>query len=586
MHRLAAIARHAVVVLLFVCGAAQADAGTQFRARFGDAFLDRYWALHPDEAISVGYYKYADRLPAPDTRHRAELKGFLDRSLAQLARLAPSAMDAAARTDYEVLRGALEAERWSLVEFRDWRWAPSQYNVADGFALLLDTPYAPQAERLRTVSKRLAQVPAYFAAARAAIDHPVREQVQLAIQQSEGSLDVFGDTLEKQLAGSALSAAERATFLRRLAAARQAISGYVAFLKALDARLGKDGGARDFRIGKADYDQLFAYTIQTGVTPEQLYARAQAEKERLHARMDVLAAQLWPTYFPGEAPPADRVARIGKLIARLSDQHLAPDRFYPEVKALIPRLEAWVRDHDLVTLDPSRPLEVRVTPPYMRGVSMASINAPGPYDAMAKTFFNVTPLDDFTPAQAESFLREYNRWLLQVLVIHEAVPGHYVQLIYANKTPSRIKSLFGNGAMIEGWAVYSERMMLESGWDPSPEMELMYSKWALRVVCNTLLDYGVHVQGLSEDDALKLLMNEAFQSETEARGKWRRVQLSYVQLASYFAGFSAIYDFRESLKAQLGARFDLKKFHERFLAHGSAPVAVITPLIEAEDVAR
>jgi uncharacterized protein (DUF885 family) len=579
------LARRAAVALL-LAGSAHADAGAQFRQQFGDAFLDRYWSLHPDFAITVGYYRYADRLPAPDAQQRAALQRFLDTSIAGLRKLSPDGMDEATRTDREVLLSQLEQERWSLVEFRDWRWSPSNYNVADPFALLLNTPYAPEDERLRTVSKRLAQVPAYFAAAQAAIAAPVREQVQLAIQQTQGSLEVFGEALERQLAGSKLSAAERATFLRRLTAARSAITGHVDFLKALDARLAKDGGARDFRIGKADYDKLFAYSIQTGVTPEQLYARAQAEKERLHARMDVLADQLWPKYFPDQPPPAERIAKIGQLIARLSDQHAAPDQFYAQVKDLIPRLEGWVNDHGLITLDASRPLEVRVTPPYMRGVSMASINAPGPYDATAKTFFNVTPLDDYTPAQADSFLREYNRWLLQILVIHEAVPGHYVQLIYANKTPSRIKALFGNNAMIEGWAVYSERMMLESGWDPSPEMELMYSKWVLRVVCNTLLDYGVHVRGMSEADALKLLTQEAFQSDTEARGKWRRAQLSYVQLASYFAGFSAIYDFRDRLKTQLGPRFDLKKFHEKFLGYGNAPVAVITPLIRAEDVAH
>lgn len=586
MIRSVTMARAVAAALLLLAGAVRADAGAQFRAQFGDAFLDRYWALQPDAAIAVGYYRYAGRLAVPDAAYRARRLAFLDRSIAALQRLPDAGMDAATRTDRAVLLSQLEQERWSLAEFREWQWNPALYNVADAFALLLNTPYAPEAERLRTVSTRLTQVPAYYAAARAAIERPVREQVQLAVQQSQGTLDVFGDDLERQVAGSALDAAERARFLQRLRAARAAVEGYIAFLQALDERLARDGGGRDFRIGRAAYERLFGYTIQTGVTPDALYARALQEKERLHARMAELADRLWPKYFPDQAPPPGRVARIGQLIARLSENHATPAGFYGEVQALIPRLEDWVRTHQLVDLDPSRPLAVRVTPPYQRGVAMASVNAPGPYDATAKTYFNVTPLDAFTPAQADSFLREYNHWLLQILVIHEAVPGHYVQLVYANKTPSRIKSVFGNGPMIEGWAVYSERMMLESGWDPSPEMELMYSKWLLRVVCNTLLDYGVHVRGMQEDEALRLLRDEAFQSETEARGKWRRAQLSYVQLASYFAGFSAIYDFRESLKQQLGERFDLKKFNDRFLSYGSAPVAVITPLIGAADVAR
>jgi uncharacterized protein (DUF885 family) len=247
---------------------------------------------------------------------------------------------------------------------------------------------------------------------------------------------------------------------------------------------------------------------------------------------------------------------------------------------LIPELEQWVSDHNLVTLDPAKPLQVRITPKYKQGVAGASIDAPGPYDAGARTYFNVTPLDDLTPERAESSLREYNRWMLPILVIHEAVPGHYVQLVYSNKSPSLIKSIFGNGAMVEGWAVYGERMMLESGYgDDTAEEWLMYSKWNLRSVCNTILDYGVHVLGMSEADAKELLIHQAFQSDEEVREKWRRVTLSSVQLTSYFAGYSAIYDLRERLKREQGAQFDLKRFHEKFLSYGSAPVQVIEEMM-------
>lgn len=590
MTHLARLARCAAFLLLAATGLAHADADAQFRAQFGDAFLARYWSLHPDFAIAVGYYHDAATLPAPDAKYRATLQHFLDGSIAALEKLPGGKMSDGLRTDREMLLNQLRYERWSLDELRDWQWTPSNYNVADAFSLLLNTPYADEGERLRTVSQRLAQVPAYYAAAARAISHPTRVHTQMAISQNQGALDVFGDDLEKQLAGSTLSAAERTTFLHRLTAARAAIGGYIDFLKALDAQQEKDGGARDFRLGQPYYDQAFAYEVQAGMSAQQLYERALKEKDRLHARMSVLADQLWPKYFPDTQAPAEPVAKIRQLIEKLSDHHVAPAEFYPQTKALIPKLEAWVSDHDLLTLDASRPLDVRVTPPYQRGYAMAMLAAPGPYDPTAKTYFDVMPMDDYTPAQADSFLREYNHWLMQILAIHEAVPGHYVQLLYANKSPSRIKAIFGNSAMVEGWAVYSERMMLESGWPGGalahePEMELMYSKWVLRVVCNTILDYGVHVLGMSQADAMKLLTQEAFQSETEATGKWHRVQVSSVQLTFYYAGFSAIYDYRERLKAQLGDRFDLKKFHEKFLSYGSAPVSVIEQLMTAEDVA-
>jgi uncharacterized protein (DUF885 family) len=231
-------------------------------------------------------------------------------------------------------------------------------------------------------------------------------------------------------------------------------------------------------------------------------------------------------------------------------------------------------------MDPSRPLIIRETPEYQRGFSVASINSPGPYDATANTYYNVSPLDDYTDEQAESHLREYNHWILQILNIHEALPGHYTQLIHANKSPSKIKSIFGNGAMVEGWAVYSELMMLEEGYgNNEPEMWLMWSKWNLRAVVNTILDYSIHVLGMTKEEGLDLLINQAFQETTEATGKWRRATLSQVQLVSYFNGYAEIYALREELKQKMGDKFNLKNFHNKFLSYGNAPVPVIKKLM-------
>ena len=164
--------------------------------------------------------------------------------------------------------------------------------------------------------------------------------------------------------------------------------------------------------------------------------------------------------------------------------------------------------------------------------------------------------------------------------MHEAIPGHYTQLVYSNNSPSIIKSVLGNSAMIEGWAVYSERMMLENGYgNNEPEMWLMYYKWHLRSVCNTILDISVHTKNMSQEDAMTLLEKGAFQQKAEAEGKWRRVKLSQVQLCCYFDGFSEIYELREDLKKSEGSKFDLKTFHEKFLSYGSAPVKYIRNLM-------
>jgi uncharacterized protein (DUF885 family) len=576
-------------------GASASAADATFQREFGERFFSEWWRLHPDAAIANGYYKTADRLVVPDERARADELQHVRRWLEQLHQIDPQTLSAPVRADWVLLDNLFKSTRWEVTELRDWQWNPSLYNVADAFALLLTTDYAPLEERLRTVMKRLAKVPDYYAAAQRSIKDPTPEHVDLAIQQNRGALEVLGDSLRKRIGESPLSAAERGVFDRRITAARAAISGYVSWLEALQKQLtatrrpagphdfgAAAGRVRSFRIGRELYEQEFAYQIQSGETAEALYQRAQQEKERLLQRMGLLAQLLWPKYFPNEAPPGDRQELTARVIAEVSKQHATPADFVTEVKQLIPQLEDWVNGHGLLAVDRSKPLLVRDTPAYERGVAGGSLDPPGPYNPGAQSYFNIDPFSELTAEQAESFLREYNRWMLPIFVIHETVPGHYVQLMYSNRSASLIKSVFGNGATIEGWAVYGERMMMESGYgDESAEQWLIYSKWNLRSVCNTILDYGVHVLGMSEQEARRLLIHDAFQGEQEFREKWHRVKVTSVQLDMYFAGYSAIYDFRERLKKEQGAAFDLKRFHERFLSFGSAPVPLIEEMMTA-----
>ncbi len=554
-------------------------ADAAFDRRFAGTFLEEYWKLWPDQAIAAGYYRVADDLVVPDAQARARRQHFLETWLARVRAVKADALDPAHRTDRLILILQLEGRIWQLTTYRDWQWDPSVYNVAEPFALLLNTGYAPVEERLRHVLRRLADVPAYYAAARASIEDPTPEHTALAIDQNKGTLEVFGRDLEDQIAQANLSPPERALFRARIDAAREAVQHYIDSLLMLDPA--HRGAARSFRIGEALYEQKFRYQIANGSAARALYERAVEEKEAVLGRMDVLTGQLWPKYFPNAAMPADRSTRIRTLIDKLSEQHIPRDRMFETVKSQISMLEEFVTRHNLLTLDPSKPLEVRITPTYKLGIASASLDAPGPYDPGARTYYNVTPLDTLTAAQAESTLREYNNWMLPILSIHEAVPGHYVQLSYANRSPSLIKSVFANDAMVEGWAVYGERMMMEAGFgDDTAEQWLIYSKWNLRSVVNTILDYAVHTQNMSEADAMRLLTQEAFQADQEAREKWHRVQVTSVQLTSYFAGYSAIYDLRERLKREHPQSFDLRKFHERFLSYGSAPVGLIADLIE------
>ncbi len=358
-------------------------------------------------------------------------------------------------------------------------------------------------------------------------------------------------------------------------AAVKSIKEYINHLKSL-----KPEQPRSFRLGKDLYEQKFAFDIQSANTAAQLYEAALSRKIYIHQEMAKLSNQLWPKYFHNQPRPEDTLALIAKIIDTLSTQHVKPAAFQEAIEQQLPQLVQFIKDKNLLYVDPSKPLVVRKEPAYMAGVAGASISSPGPYDQGGNTYYNVGSLEGWPAAKAESYLKEYNHYILQILNIHEAIPGHYTQLVYANRSPSLVKSILGNGAMIEGWAVYTEQMMLENGYgNNEPEMWLMWYKWNLRTVFNTLLDYNVHALDMTKEEAIHLLTHEAFQQQAEAEGKWKRVSVSSVQLTSYFSGYKEIIDLREALKQKEGAKFNLRLFHEKFLSYGSAPVKYISKLM-------
>jgi uncharacterized protein (DUF885 family) len=544
-------------------------------------FLTALWRIDPEGGIYVGKFDAAAKLTIPDDATRARQLAFIDEWLGKFGKLNAGHLSPNQRTDLALLMNKLQYDRWRQTTLREYQWNPARYNVAQSLDLILTTEYAAKTQRLRTILKRLADVPAYYQAAQASIVNPTHEHTQLAITQAPGTLAVLADVGKAAQDDAALTPQEKAIFAQRVANAGSAVLKWVDFLTDLDKSQTQMHNARSFRLGKDLYEQKFAYEIQSGSTAEQTYQKALAAREELLTRMDALSDQLWDKTMGSATKPTDRFKKIGMVIDKLSLQHTTPENYLPEIRRQIPQLQDWVVKHNLVYMDPNKPLVVRETPMYQRGVAGASIDAPGPYRPKDKTYYNVTPLDGLSPAQQESSLREYNSWMMQILNIHEAIPGHYTQLMNANRSPSLVKSLFGNGAMVEGWAVYGERMMLESGYgDNAPELWLMWCKWNLRSVSNTILDYSVHVLGMTREQALDLLVRQAFQTPQEAIEKWHRVQLSSVQLTSYFSGYSDIMELRERRKQQLGDRFDLRQFHDQFLGYGNAPVKMIGQLMQ------
>jgi len=567
------------------CGDSQsrkiADADAKPNAifeRYKTRFIDSLWYYNPEWASNQGYHRYDSLLIVPtEVRRQVESK-MLKRRAKELAGFKLEELSVNNQTDWRMMQNYVQSSSWYADTLRDWQWNPAAYNLGASVGEILNGRYWPLDRRLRAISNKLSKAPDYYAAAEANLNMPTKEHTKLAIEQNRGGLAVFGKALEDSIARSGLTPREKEEFANRLATTRMSIEDYIRFLETEVLPVGK---FRSFRIGKALFDRKFYYDIQSTYTADQVYQKALRHKQELLHDMNKRAARLWPKYFPGQPLPTDSLAAVKQVVSKLSEKHATQAGFVQAVRNQMPTLVRWVNDHQLLAQDPSKPLVVRETPLYMRGSGAgASVSAPGPYDKAANTYYNVDPLDGQPAVQAESYLREYNEYTLQILNIHEAIPGHYTQLVYANRSPSLIKAIFGNGAMIEGWAVYAERMMLESGYGGNTdEIWLMWDKWNMRVTLNTILDHEVHVNNASENAMVVMLRWDGFQEEAEARNKWRRATLSQVQLSSYFTGYTAIYDLRQELKKQQGKSFNLKAFHEQFLSYGSAPVKYIREMM-------
>ncbi|MDB5029299.1 DUF885 domain-containing protein [Mucilaginibacter sp.] len=571
-----------ILLLLLVCATffigCKKDAGSGPSGRKGDEaftayeehFLDALWKLNPDWATGEGYHKYDSLLVIPNDKSRDAMLNFIKLQTDSLSRFEVNDLSELNKIDYRLMQNHLDYTSWQIMILKAYEWAPTRYNVVGTFAQILNKPYAPLAKRLRNFYEKMADLPTYYKEAEKQIKNPVPELTDQAIEQQTGGINVMEKDFLDSLKKTNIPNGEQKKMTERAKISAESIRAYIAWLKNM-----KNDHARSFRLGKELYDDKFKYETQSAYGAQQLFNMAGERKKQVHREMTKISRQLWPKYFGKKTMPADSLEMISRVLDTLSGKHTTPGGFQLAIENQLPKLIAFVKAKDLVTVDPTKPLQVSKLPAYSGSAAFASMSSPGAYDKEGKSYFNISNLSALPADKAESYLREYNQYILQILCIHEAIPGHYVQQVYANKAPSKIKAIFGNTAMIEGWAVYSEQMMLDNGYDDSPEMKLMWYKWHLRSVCNSILDYAVHCLSMTKEQAMTFLIKEAFQQQAEAEGKWKRVSVTSVQLDSYYDGYKEIIDLREAYKTKMGDKYKLKDFNEKFLSYGSAPVKFI-----------
>jgi uncharacterized protein (DUF885 family) len=330
--------------------------------------------------------------------------------------------------------------------------------------------------------------------------------------------------------------------------------------------------AGDFRLGDAKYRRKLAFALQSDLTKEQVLKRAEADLKTTQRRMAEVAGQLAARLFPEkrEALPKDRKALVKMVLDKLAEDR--PDNLTIVAQANEDLKEAteFVRRQNLATV-PDEPVKVIEMPEFARGTAVAYFDSAGPLEKKNETFFTISPTpDDWPEARKESFYREYNDYMLKNLTVHEAMPGHYLQIMHSNrfKAPTLIRAVFRSGTFTEGWAVYAEQLMAASGYG-GPAVEMQQLKMKLRVIINAIIDQKIHTAGMTERQAIDFMMTEGFQEEGEATGKWKRAQLSSTQLSTYYVGSLEINDLVDGLRAKEGKDLDQQRLHDKVLSFGS-----------------
>jgi uncharacterized protein (DUF885 family) len=543
---------------------------------FEDTFLDAYFKQYSDYSIYSGYGKYYDSLVIPSTETVANDVAFSKKWLSELDKIDINQLSDNNKISLKIIKNQLESDVWYLTVFKSQEWDASMYNISGDCDYILNQPYAPLDERLKILSNHLQNSDKYYENAFKMLNKPTKEHVELAIMQNKGGVAVFGKALMDSIKASHLPDADKVILQQNIAKTTKAMNNYVSALNGIVAN--KKYVFRDFRIGKDLFREKFKYDLATDFTPEQVYEKAMADKTILHHKMFDLANGVWTKYYKTQAKPTDSLQLIQLVLDKIDLQHAQPKDFFDSLTNQVHQLKKFIIEKDLFDFDTTNPpIKVRLMPEYARGVSSANAEFIPPYQKQGTTYYNIDDLTEYPPAKAELALRSDNNYASSILSIHEAVPGHCMQGIYNNKkSPDVLRAVFQNGAMIEGWAVYTEGMMVENGWgNNAPEMALSLYKWNLRELANVLLDYDVQCLNAPKEAVARLLVKDCFQNASQVEEKYHRATVSQVQLCSYYTGATAIQSLREDYKKKMGTQYKLKDFHEKFLSFGSSPVKYI-----------
>ena len=547
-----------------------------FRSHLEESFL-----MRPLEATTLGDHRFDDQLDDISPEARETWLEQYHRRLELLPREVPYVdLSRNGQIDFEILRDELTRNIWLAENTRPFAEDPRTYGsyISDSVYSLLTQSTLPKETNIRNAISRITQIPRIVKTAQQTLRESPPSILETAISQNRGAIRFYEKGIFV-LAGNTQQAEE----LRKVTTqAVAALNEHQIFLE--DSRRFRANG--EWRLGRAVFSEKLELVLNAGLSADQVLADAEAEFIRVQREMYVVSRQLWSHYFPRKAlPPDDDAGRretIAQVTQAVSQEHGKPEVLITDARATVGRIQDFIREHDILRLPEPDRCQIIEMPEFRRGNSLAYLDSALPLDPMGLSTYAVSPPPaDWGEDRVRSFLEEYNQHMLQVLTIHEAYPGHYVQLAYSNRCPSLLRRVLQSGVFIEGWAVYTEQMMLDQGYgDGNLALRLNQLKFYLRAVANTILDHKMHCTTMTDEEAYAFLTDGAYQSEGEARLKIIRAKQSSTQLSTYFVGRMAHYRLRQQVQRELGDQFDLGRFHEAVLDHGSVPMKYLPELVK------
>src|SRR5947208_5466976 len=540
-------------------------------------YVEQYLQSNPEQATELGDHRFDGELTDYSSEARAKdlatQKEFRDK----LNAIDGSQLTGANNVDFRILKENIDYEIFRAEELKEPEWNPLVYmqSLANSLYLLVARDFAPAEKRIPSLRQRMKQIPGVIAQAKANLQHPPRIHTETAIEQTQGAINLVRTELATLLDQAPQMKKELAPLQDKTAAA---LEDYKKWLqKGLLPR--SDG---DFRIGEEKYRKKLRFALASDLPMEEIMKRAKADLELTQTAIYETALPLYKKYFPNadQQTLADKHKVTAAVLDKLAEQHPNDATVVDYAKKVVTEATDFVKRHDVVSV-PNGPLDVIAMPEFKRGVPIAYCDAPGPLDKNGKTFFAVAPTPkDWSKERTASFFREYNNYMIRDLTVHEAMPGHFLQLAHANEfsAPTLVRAIFRSGTFIEGWAVYCEQMMAEQGYG-GPEVKMQQLKMRLRAIGNAILDQSIHAGNMTEKEAMDLMMKETFQQEGEAVAKWKRARLTSAQLSTYFVGATEHLDLRAAEQKKLGKDLDPKKYNDQEISYGSPPVKYVRELL-------